>query len=117
MPRKFKFCFHCRRTIAENEVKQGLFVRTPQGLLCATCAQQLDEETEAAKQLAAGQAPVPGRDVFEQKTLDKRDAGPASVQTFLGLGGEPIEETVDLKPVLGSSWIGDRCHGVVLGFP
>ena len=61
MPRKFKFCVHCRRTIAENEVERGLFVQTPQGMLCATCAQQLDEETEAAKQLAAAQAPVPAK--------------------------------------------------------
>ncbi|MGD1001804.1 MAG: hypothetical protein ABSA67_14010 [Candidatus Brocadiia bacterium] len=59
MPRKFKFCLRCRRTIAENEVERGLFVQTPNGMLCATCAQQLDEETEAAKQLAAAQAPVP----------------------------------------------------------
>ena len=59
MPRKVKFCLHCRRTIAEHEVQRGLFVQTPNGMLCATCAQQLDEETEAAKQLAAAQAPVP----------------------------------------------------------
>jgi hypothetical protein len=59
MPRKFKFCVRCRRTIVENEVQRGLFVQTPAGMLCATCAQQLDEETEAAKQLAAAQAPVP----------------------------------------------------------
>jgi hypothetical protein len=55
MPRKFKFCLHCRRTIAENEVQRGLFVQTPHGMLCATCAQQLDEETEAAKKLAAAE--------------------------------------------------------------
>jgi hypothetical protein len=59
MPRKFKFCFQCRRTITEPEVQRGLFVQTPHGMLCATCAQQLDEETEAAKQLAAAQAPTP----------------------------------------------------------
>jgi hypothetical protein len=59
MPRKFKFCLHCRRTIVENEIQRGLFVQTPQGMLCATCAQKLDEETEAAKRLAAAQAPVP----------------------------------------------------------
>ncbi len=59
MPRKFKFCLHCRRTIAEDEIERGLFVQTPQGMLCATCAQRLDEETEAAKQNAAPQAPVP----------------------------------------------------------
>lgn len=58
MPRKFKFCFHCRRTIAEKEVERGLFVQMPHGMLCATCAQQLDEETEAAKQLASAQAPI-----------------------------------------------------------
>ena len=59
MPRKFKFCFHCRRTITEKEVQLALFVQTPQGMLCATCAQQLDEETEAAKKLAAAQEPAP----------------------------------------------------------
>ena len=59
MPRKFKFCLQCRRTIAENEIQRGLFVQTLHGMLCATCAQRLDEETEAAKQLAATQAPVP----------------------------------------------------------
>jgi hypothetical protein len=53
MPRKFKFCLHCRRTITEKEVQRGLFVQTPQGMLCTTCAQQLDEETEAAKKLPA----------------------------------------------------------------
>ena len=59
MPRKYKFCLHCRRTIVENEIERGLFVQTPNGMLCATCAQRLDEETEAAKKLAAAQAPVP----------------------------------------------------------
>jgi hypothetical protein len=58
MPRKFKFCLHCRRTIVEDEVQRGLFVQTPHGMLCATCAQQLDEETEAAKKLAAAQEPA-----------------------------------------------------------
>jgi hypothetical protein len=59
MPRKFKFCLRCRRTITEDEVQRGLFVRMPHGMLCATCAQQLDEETEAAKKLAAGREPAP----------------------------------------------------------
>ena len=59
MPRKFKFCLRCRRTIVENDVQRGLFVQTPNGMLCATCAQQLDEETEAAKKLAAAQEPAP----------------------------------------------------------
>jgi hypothetical protein len=59
MPRKFKFCFQCRRTITESEVWRGLFVQTPNGMLCAACAQQLDEETEAAKKLAAGRDPAP----------------------------------------------------------
>ena len=44
MARKFKFCAHCRRTITEQEIARGSFVQTKDGMLCATCAQRLDEE-------------------------------------------------------------------------
>jgi len=44
MARKFKFCALCRRTITEQEIARGALVETKDGLLCATCAQRLDEE-------------------------------------------------------------------------
>ena len=43
MARHFKFCGQCRRTITEREFKRGLFVESRNGLVCATCAQKLDE--------------------------------------------------------------------------
>ena len=44
MARKYKFCVNCRRTITESELRRGLYVEARRGILCATCAQQLDEE-------------------------------------------------------------------------
>jgi hypothetical protein len=60
MERKYKFCFRCRRTITENEVERGLFVQAPNGMLCATCAQRLDEETDV-KQTAGPSTPLRAR--------------------------------------------------------
>ncbi len=47
MVRKYKFCINCRRTIPEIEIQRGLYVGADRGLLCATCAQRLDEAVEA----------------------------------------------------------------------
>jgi hypothetical protein len=81
MPRKFKFCLHCRRTIVENEIQRELFVQTPHGMLCATCAQKLDEETEAAKHLAAAQAPVPAESPAPQIEEKPAPMPPAKAPT------------------------------------
>ena len=43
MARHFKFCTHCRRTITASELERGLFVEAEQGIICANCAQKLDE--------------------------------------------------------------------------
>ena len=48
MARRFKFCVNCRRTITDTEMRRGLYVEGPEGLLCATCARQLDEPSEPA---------------------------------------------------------------------
>jgi len=40
----FKFCGQCRRTITEREFARGLFVESENGLVCATCAQKMDEQ-------------------------------------------------------------------------
>ena len=86
MARKFKFCLRCRRTISENEVQRGLFVQTPNGMLCATCAQQLDEETEAAKQLA----PAPSTTLRADPSEAERPVqAPVPVEVEM----EPIPET------------------------
>jgi len=45
--RRFKFCVNCRRTITDAEMQRGLYVEGPRGILCATCARQLDEAPEA----------------------------------------------------------------------
>jgi hypothetical protein len=76
MQRKFKFCIRCRRTIVENELQRGLFVQTPNGMLCATCAQQLDEETEASKLFAAGTARVRA-EAKESSSAEPAAAAPA----------------------------------------
>jgi len=41
--RKFKFCAQCRRTLTDAELARGLYVTTDDGMLCANCAQRLDE--------------------------------------------------------------------------
>jgi len=41
--RHYKFCVICRRTIAESELALGLYDEDERGLICATCAQKLDE--------------------------------------------------------------------------
>jgi hypothetical protein len=87
MPRKFKFCLRCRRTIAENEIERGLFVQTANGMLCATCAQQLDEETEAAKQLAAAPSTVLRAALSEAERAAQEPAH-----------AEPPEPAVEEKP-------------------
>ena len=46
MARRFKFCVNCRRTLTDAEMRRGLYVEGPEGLLCATCARQLDESAE-----------------------------------------------------------------------
>ena len=92
MPRKFKFCLHCRRTIAENEVERGLFVQTPHGMLCATCAQQLDEETEAAKQLAAAHSTMLRAALSEVERAAQAPVPPAEPPA------PPIEEKPELLP-------------------
>jgi len=62
--RKFKYCAHCRRTITDSELQRGLYVTSKQGLLCASCARELDEvETEEA---AAPAAPSPGPSAREE---------------------------------------------------
>ncbi len=43
MARHFKFCAFCRRTITGKELERGLYVESDEGLICATCAQKLDE--------------------------------------------------------------------------
>lgn len=48
MDRHFKFCRHCKRTITKRELERGLFVESKRGLICATCAQKLDEPVEPA---------------------------------------------------------------------
>lgn len=48
MARKFKFCIRCRRTITDRELERGLHVESTRGLLCATCAQMLDEAAHHA---------------------------------------------------------------------
>jgi len=48
MERKFKFCIRCRRTITDRELERGLHVESTRGLLCATCAQILDEAAQHA---------------------------------------------------------------------
>ena len=89
MPRKFKFCLHCRRTIVEKEIQRGLFVQTPQGMLCATCAQKLDEETEAAKHLAAAQAPAPAKPPAPQIEEKAAPDPPASAPPVAPQSGAP----------------------------
>ena len=44
MARKYKFCINCRRTITDAELSRGLYVESRRGMLCATCAQRLDED-------------------------------------------------------------------------
>jgi hypothetical protein len=89
MPRKFKFCLRCRRTIVEKDVQRGLFVQTLNGMLCATCAQQLDEETEAAKKLAAAQEPAP-----VEPPAPPVEENPAPVPQ-----AEPPKEEAALRPL------------------
>ncbi len=105
MPRKFKFCFRCRRTITEPEVQRGLFVQTPNGMLCATCAQQLDEETEAAKQLAAAQAPIPAappEPPVEEKLPPsepaKEEAAPSPIPRLLLREEQPVGAPAPVAP-------------------
>ena len=83
MARKFKFCAHCRRTITESELKRGLYVDGRDGILCATCAQRMDERShpsafDPAKPVGtahpairkAAQEPMAER--FETRTLLNR---------------------------------------------
>ncbi len=55
MARKYKFCANCRRTLTDSELQRSLYVDTDRGLLCATCAQRLDEieETPETKPVEA----------------------------------------------------------------
>lgn len=48
MPKRFKFCIHCRKTITESEIGRGEFVKTRYGMLCLTCAERLEEEPAPA---------------------------------------------------------------------
>ena len=58
MARKFKFCANCRRTITESALRRGLYVETADGLLCATCAQRLDEAPPTGAASASKSAPA-----------------------------------------------------------
>lgn len=79
MARRFKFCVNCRRTITDSEVRRDLYVDSPQGMLCATCAQQLDEAHEpepatrarpARRDAGAAKAPARTRPVARQPVDD-----------------------------------------------
>ena len=49
MGRRYRFCVRCRRTITDAELKRELYVQSEEGVLCATCAQRLDEAAEQPK--------------------------------------------------------------------
>ena len=77
MARKFKFCANCRRTITESNLRRGLYVETDGGLLCATCAQRLDEPGQSpgagAPTVVGGKGPAP-------KRSPQRPAAPSAKQ-------------------------------------
>ena len=76
MARKFKFCINCRRTITETELHRGLYVESKRGMLCATCAQRLDEEPiESPPPLAPSSetAPVEKAEAVQERPAPKDD--------------------------------------------
>jgi len=63
--RRYKFCVNCRRTITDAEVRRGLYVEGPRGMLCATCARRLDEAPETAEPAVPASA-TPSKPVVER---------------------------------------------------
>ena len=74
MARRFKFCVNCRRTITDAEMQRGLYVESPQGLMCATCARRLDEPPEP-EEAPAAPAPAPAPPAPASPADEKQFAG------------------------------------------
>ena len=66
MARRYKYCVNCRRTITDSEMDRGLFILSERGVLCATCAQRLDEASrEKGVEPAVAEAPLPADETPE----------------------------------------------------
>ena len=90
MARRYKFCVNCRRTITDAEVRRGLYVEGPQGMLCATCARRLDEVPETPEP-AAPASETPSKPVAAPPARDPPPAVSQKTEKHL----EGIREMVE----------------------
>ena len=92
MARRFKYCVDCRRTITDTETDRGLYVQTERGVLCATCAQRLDE-APPEEPTAAATGEVSPR-VEEPLRAEARAPGKSKQLEEIGRQVEDIRRTL-----------------------